>query len=466
MRSLPSRLPKSRRRSPTARLTPFYLVGLTACWLLVLSCGSGGGRPTTPEEVGERQPNLTPAERPYLADPMEGYPLVVSPVVEEELRAAHEGLLALGDADGARALATEWLATDPGLHPAHVLAAQADFAAGLEAEALERVRPVVEELPGYIAAALLLGRLEERRGEALEAFRAFRAVGAVNRLAADRVTELGPMALEQVGDQIAESLARGRLDLAEEALAELREWAPAAEPTLEAAIAVAVGQGDPEAELEALRELSMLRPDDRTVQERRGDLELEAGEPGRGLEIFETLAEAHPDDSELADKLAFAKFRWRLTLLPDRVQQVAGLPELERGDYAVLLYWLLPSVRYGRPARTRIAADILDDPRREEIARVVNLDLMDVDERLHRFSPADPVRRVTVLASQLDVLESAERPRVCVQDFPDRPSIDTVCTTAVRCTLLDRVEDCLPQATVSGREALDLLRRTLELVAR
>lgn len=437
-----------------------------AAWLLVLSCASEGRRPpTTPEEVGERQPNLTPVERPYLVDPLEGYPLVVSPVAMEELRAAHRSLLSLGDADGAHAVATRWRTTDPGLHPATVLAAQADFAAGLESQALECVRPVVEELPDYVAAALLLGRLEERRGDPLAAFRAFRAVGAINRLAADRVAELGPKALEAVRYRVTESLTRGRLDSAEEALAELREWAPTAGPTLEAAIEVAAARGDIEAELQALRELSLLRPDDRVLQERRADLELESGNPGSGLEIFETLARAHPQDEELADKLSFAKFRWRLTLLPERVQQVAGLPELERGDYAVLLYWLLPSVRYGRPARTRIAADVLDDPRREEVARVVNLDLMDVDETLHRFSPTDPVQRVTVLASQLRVLENAERPRVCVQGIPGRPSIGTVCETAVRCTLLERVEDCLPQATVSGREALDFLRRTLELAA-
>jgi len=411
-----------------------------------------------------RLPNLSSEELPYLVDPLRGYPLVVPPSVEEALHSGHTALLA-GDADRAVSIAGGELALDPGLHPAQVLWAQADFATGRESEALARVRPVVEELPGYTAAGRLLGRLEERRGEAEEAYRVFRTLAASDPLAVARATELEPQALASVRERVTESLGRGRLDQAEAALELLRSWAPEEVPTLEAAAELAAARGDAEEELVALRPLSLRRPGDRVLQERRADLELETGEPGRGLEIFESLAAAYPEDESLADKLAYAKFRWRLTLMPESVQEVAGRPELERGDYAVLLYWLLPSVRYGEPARPRIAADILDDPRREEIARVINLGLMEVDETLHRFTPEEPVSRTTVLASQLEVLVAAEPPLACVQDLADRPSVERVCTTAVRCTLLERVEDCLPRAPVSGREALELLRRTLELIS-
>lgn len=427
------------------------------------ACATGGGRPAAPPT--EPLPNLTAAERPYLADPLRGYPLVVTAEVEAALRAGHRALIGEADTDRARTVAREQLEADPGLHPAQVLWAQVEYAKGAVREARRRIRPVTEELPGYLAAQLLRGRVEERLGEPVEAYRAFRTVAADSALASDRAAELEPRALERLGERVAEALERGRLDEATTALDQLRSWAPSSIPALEAEADLAAARGDAETELEALRRLTQLRPDDRALQERRADLELEAGEPGRGLEIFESLAVAYPRDESLAEKLAYAKFRWRLTLMPETVQELARRPELQRGDYAVLLYWLLPSVRYGKPERARIAADILDDPRRDEIARVINLDLMEVDETLHRFSPLESVSRETVLAGQLEVLARAEPPVACVQGLAPEPSTDSVCATAVRCGLIERVEDCLPEAPVSGREALELLRRTLDLTS-
>lgn len=468
MRSPPlPRVRKASRRARSARPSQTLLTGLTAVLVVAFggACGTGARGPSTAPEEIPRLPNLTAGERPYLVDPLSGYPLVIPVEVEEGLRAGYQALVTTGDAAAARAAAAERLALDPGLHPAQVLWAQADYAEGLERESLERVRPVAAELPEYVAAQLLRGRAEERVGDVVEAYRAFISVAADDPLAADRASELRPEALDGLVRRVREALRRQRLDDAEEALAQLREWAPDAAPTLEAAAAAAAAREDDEAELAALRGLSELRPDDRALQERRADLELAVGEPGRGLEIIESLVAAHPEDGSLSEKLAYAKFRWRLTLLPEPVQTLAERAELERGDFAVLLYWLVPSVRYGKPDRPRIAADILDDPRREEIARVINLGLMEVDETLHRFSALEPVSRKTVLASQLEVLASTEPPLACARDLPPQPSTEMVCTSALRCGLLPRVEDCLPGAPVSGREALGLLRRTLELTS-
>ena len=426
------------------------------------ACGSGVRGPSTAPEEIPRLPNLTAEERPYLVDPLAGYPLVVPVEVEDALRMGHRALVTAGDAEAARVAAGERLAIDPGLHPAQVLWAQADYAEALERQALDRVRPVAAELPEYVAAQLLRGRAEERIGDIVEAWRAFASIAAVRPLAADRASELRSQALDGLVQRVREAVDRYRLEDAEQALEQLREWAPEAAPTFEAAAELAAAREDDEAELAALRGLSERLPEDRRVQERRAELELEVGEPGRGLEIIESLAAAHPDDDSLREKLADAKFRWRLTLLPEPVQKVAERAELERGDFAVLLYWLVPSVRYAQPDRPRIAADILDDPRREEIARVINLGLMEVDETLHRFSALEPVSRETVLASQLQILAFSEPPLACVRELPPEPSTETVCRSAVRCGLLERMEDCLPGAPVSGREALELLRRTLE----
>ena len=72
---------------------------------------------------------------------------------------------------------------------------------------------------------------------------------------------------------------------------------------------------------------------------------------------------------------------------------MAAKPEINKGELAVLLFWLVPDVRNSRPTAGRIATDVLDNPHHEEIVRVVNLGLMDVDPTLHRFSPGAAVRR-------------------------------------------------------------------------
>lgn len=430
--------------------------------LLLAACGSGAPRPVAVPEPAAL-PHLEEADRAFLVDPLLGYPLVVPPQAEAALDAGHLSLMQDGDAEAARNVAEQLLAGDPGLHPARVLRAQVAFARGDLDLAAEEVRPVVEELPGYTAARLLAGRTFEELGRPLEAFAQYRAVSESVPAAARRAEELRDRALGQLTREVADELERGRPDRARRALERLELYAPGEEETLGAAAAVARARGDVSAELEALRQLIRLRPDDRELEMRLGDLELDAGDPRRGLEIFERLAEASPGDPDLTSRLGLAKLRWRMTLLPDRVQQLARKPELERGDFATLLYWLLPSVRYGNPERARIAADILDDPRREEIARVVNLELMEVDENVHRFRPEQPVRREEVLEAQLAVLAGAEPPLACARDLPGEPSMSRVCELAARCGLLATPEDCFPDAPVSGREALELLQRTLEL---
>ena len=128
------------------------------------------------------------------------------------------------------------------------------------------------------------------------------------------------------------------------------------------------------------------------------------GDPGAGLKIVQDLAARNPGDPDLARSLEAAKFRWRLSQLPKDVQGVASKPELNKGDLSVLLYWLAPQVRNSRPTAGRIATDVLDHPHREEIVRVVNLGLMEVDPTQHRFYPGSPVRRGQALRVVLRTL--------------------------------------------------------------
>ncbi|HLE83713.1 MAG TPA: hypothetical protein VJG13_05190, partial [Thermoanaerobaculia bacterium] len=218
--------------------------------------------------------------------------------------------------------------------------------------------------------------------------------------------------------------------------------------------------------LAAVARLLARAPERPELLVRRAELELEVGDASAGLQILQRLADQNPGDRALQEQLEQAKFRWRLSLLPGHVREIANRSELTRGDFATLVHWLIPRVRTARPPAGRIAVDILEHPRREEIARVVNLGLMDVDATLHTFSPERPVRRTTALLALLRAIEALAPPAACLPSPLGRsPSQETVCSAAARCRLVSDPGDCLSGATLSGPQALELLRRALQLFA-
>ncbi|HBL26670.1 MAG TPA: hypothetical protein DD490_07535 [Acidobacteria bacterium] len=397
----------------------------------------------------------------YLADPLEGYAQEIDPTRADELRVAHRALVRESDVAGARDAAAGLLDIDAALPPAHVLAAQADFAEGLHRAVVDRLLPVGDRLPTYVAGQLLLGRAAEELGDVALAYAAYRAIGTRQPLALQRLGELHPRAVEILAHRLQEGLRTGKLDEAQKNLDLLQSWAPSELATLEGARSVAVAKGDEVAELAAVQLLAARRPADREILERRVELELAVGDPSQGLQIAQGLAAEHPDDAAAARLLDAARYRWRLSMLPQAVQDVAAHPDLDRADFAVLLYWLVPDVRYARPSAGRIATDVLDHPRQEEIVRVVNLGLMDVDATLHHFSPSAPLRRSGALRVLLRTLASFGEGLSCLDGAAAQSS---VCAGALGCDLLLSDEECRPGEALSGGAAVELIRRTLKLL--
>lgn len=445
-----------KRRLPIRPGAVLLGAGVAAA-LSIAGCATGGG-PAVPER------RLPPEDQRYVLPPLTGYPLTVPLSIEAELNGAAARLSDSRAWSEVRQRAEALLAENPGLHPAIVLAAQVDFAERRHAEALERLRPVNDELPAYDAARMLTGRVAEALGDVPLAYGSFSAVADRRELAAARAAQLHERAVEIVSNRVHDALGRGRLDEAAEDVEQLVAWAPGEAPTLRAQRAYAVAGGDLESELTALRQLSRLEPRDRALQERTAELEVEVGEPATGLRLFQALAARYPEDPELAEKLAEAEFVWRLTNVPDEAKRLIELSELTRGDFAAILYWLFPDIRYGRTAGGRIANDIFDHPAREQIVRVVNMELMRVDQRLHSFEPDRPVSRLEALESFLGLLHRRATGVACLGTFDPRLNLSTgaVCETAARCGLIEETAACFPGASLSGAAAARMSRRTLE----
>ncbi len=375
------------------------------------------------------------------------------------------GALRLGeDLAAVETTGREVLADDPGFHPAAVLLAQVEYLRREDGAAMELLQPVVGELPDYQAAQLLFGRVAERSGDLPAAFEAF--ARAAGERAAERSEELRPRAIELVSGRLRDAISRGRLEDAEGHYAWLDEWAAGSFEALEGKRLVAVERGDFEAELEAVRQLTELTGE-RRYRQRSAELEVEIGDLRSGLEALEALAREFPDDPQLAESHEQAEFLWRLRLLPPEVQDIGRKVEIDRADVSSLLYWLIPRVRYSQITNPPIAADILDHPRRDVILRVLDLGLMEIDETLHRFDPAAPASRMVVLKAQLALLDASPQRLSCLGDgevFELDRSWSTLCSHAARCRLIPEAADCRAAERISGSEALELFRKTLNLL--
>jgi hypothetical protein len=393
-------------------------------------------------------------------DPLEGYTREADPQLRDRLEGVWHDLLDTGDTEGARRASAEMLEASPDFLPAQVLAAQVDFATGENTHVVERLLPVGDVLPTYTASQLLIGRAAERLGDVALSYSAYRSVAARSSLALKRAGELHPRAMEIVSHRLDESLKAQKVDEAQKQLSLLQSWGPSETITLEAARKVALARNDRAAELAAVKEIAARSPGDRTLLERRADLELEVGDPSAGLKIVQDLAAREPKDPALAQKLESAKFRWRLSQLPRDIQEIAAKPELNRGDLAVLLYWLVSQVRNSLPTAGRIATDVLDNAHREEIVRVVNLGLMDVDATQHRFYPGSSVRRGQALRVVVRTLARFGAAS-CANGNAEGGDI---CDVSSGCGLLTSGEDCEASAPLSGAAGVEILRRSLKLL--
>jgi tetratricopeptide (TPR) repeat protein len=434
--------------------------------LLSLACSSVAPPPPAPPAPAAEPLPVGPGDRSYLVDPLEGYAHAGESPLEGELRSAWRQLLEAGDIGGVRQAAAALHASDPEFPPALVLAAQVDLvagaagAAGSDRAVVDRLLPLADAQPNYTACQLLLGRAAEHLDDIALAYASFRAIAARSALALKRAGEMHPRAMEIVANRLHEAVAGARLEEAERHLGLLRSWGPAELATLEGARDLAVAKGDRPAELAAVRQLAQRRPGERALLERRSDLELEVGDPGTGLKIVQDLAARNPSDPSLPPKVERAKFRWRLSQLPRRVQAVAAQPEIDRADLAILLYWLVPEVRNSRPTGGRIATDVLDHPGQEEIVRVVNLELMDVDSTLHRFFPSSPVR----LPFALRVVQRVAARFGDSGECGRGAAAAGVCDFAVLCGLTGAEDDCKASGPLSGGEAVELIRKALALL--
>jgi tetratricopeptide (TPR) repeat protein len=447
-----------RRCFPRASGRHAGFLGLVVFALLIGSgCASGDARAPVRRTV---PPNA------FLLPPADGWAGALGAAQRQALADGFTALARDGEPAAARAAADALLRQTPNFPPALVLAAQTELVENSPLEARKLLETWVGGQPGYRAARLLWARVLELGGDPAGAHAEYRDLAADLPIATERARATREPAVAAAQTALAAALAAGRIDDARTWADRIGQWeSPDSTVAFEARLAVARAAEDEPAELDALRGLRARGRSDRELLERLATLELEHGDADEGLHLLEGLVADAPDDQSLRSQLAAAQLRFRLRLLPENVQKLAARPELSRGDFAALIYWMVPGVRLqSSGGGVRIASDVIDHVWQQEIIRVVNKGLMRVDSTMHRFEPDRPITRAEALHSALEV--AASRPGgECAQGIAASPSpgAGSLCETATRCAILAEVAECLPQGRLSGGEALGIVGRALSL---
>ena len=256
---------------------------------------------------------------------------------------------------------------------------------GDPAGAVDGLRALVEESPGYAAAWLTLSEAAERAGDGATALAAARRGAALWGSPAwrARVTRLED-------ELIGEPLARGR------------EALEAGDAPGAASLAEEVLEVDPaNREARLLRARAALDQDDGATVESvleplgddpealllRGRLAERRHRWMEAYRLYEALPPDHPLRESSMDR---AKYAWRVSNLPPWVQEALRSPALTRAQLAVVLVSLAPQVEARATGTPPLLSDIVDLPSQREIVTAVRAGLLDADTLEHTFRPGDP----------------------------------------------------------------------------
>lgn len=419
--------------------------------LAVAGCAGFGARPT----------GVPSAERAYLLSPLEGWKGELSSDLSLWIYEQHRDLVEKGEELEVLNQAMAMRERSPEFAPAAVLEAEVRYLNARYTMVTDLLEPVVSRYPEYVAAQVLYGRAAERSDRVEAAVRAYAAAAPRSGVAAERLAALRAPVLERLEARFDDELAAGRSEEAAKILDEMAALGPAEERMQAWRERLAALTADPTRRLTLLRELAPSAEADTEAVRQRIELELEVGDVATAVDLAEALSTRRPEDSGARELLDRARFQWRLSLLPGEVGALIRRPELSRADYAVMLYWLFPGVRYGHPSEARIATDVIDDPRRSQIVRVINLGLIDIDPTVHRFYPEAPLRRGVALGALLALLAASPTGGSCLPAGEVPGAASLLCEAAADCGLLVEPAECLPEAGVSGAQAVELIRRGL-----
>lgn len=387
----------------------------------------------------------------YLIDPRTGFTGTMAAPVAQRFEAAWRHALARNDAEAQRALA-ELRLRAPDLLPATLLEAFLAIRDARYEDARRLLARVRERDPDNLVARVYDAEMAYRERQTRIAYDLYRQIAALPdapESARERVTELE-------GALFNELYAAAQTAPPAEAVRLLREAltfnAGAVEPRIRLSQTLVAQQQFEEARRELEPLLSSI-PDRPEVQEILAEIDVGRGRYQEAIVRYDRLAR-RTKEPRYAQRLEQIKSDWSAANMPAHYRAALDSIALTRADFAVLLYWTVPSVRFAQNLGSpQIAVDIEDVAGREEIIRAIALGLYEVDPVTRRVSPYRTVTasRLSHLLERVLILRGA----TCARGV----HADDVLAT---CGVTDPLATYPPDAAVTGVDA----RKALEQVAK
>ncbi len=413
------------------RLTKSYLL---AAALVLAACTATAPPPPVVAPQGEDR---------YLIDPRTGFTAPLPPAAAQKLENAWRYALAGNETEAQRNLA-ELRTRAPGLEPATLIEA---FLAirGARYEDARRLLAGVD--PEGLVARVYQAEIAYRENETRIAYDLYRQLAALPEAptaARERLTELEGLLFNELYASAQAAAPADAVRLLREALA---FNAGAIEPRIMLSQKLVEQRQFDEARRE-LEPLLNSAPDRPEVQEILAEVDIGRGRYQEAIVRYDRLAK-RTKEPRYAQRLEQIKNEWSAANMPAHYRTAADSLAVTRSDFAVLLYWTVPSVRFARNLGSpQIAVDIEDVAGREEIIRALAMGLYDVDPVTRRVSPYRTLTasRVSSLLARVLVLRGA----ACARGG------------LAACGVKDPLATYAPDAAVTGAD----LRAALEQVAK
>ena len=422
----------------------WLLVCLTAS-LVVAGCAGTGGPPPATAPQGENR---------FFTDPRIGAPAPADASLDRRFDAAWRFFLA-SDYTNARARVDDLLRRDANYAPAQALAAAIDFRQGRTDAARAALASLSQRYPDWPAPVQFQAEIALADHQTRQAWETYRALASR--------PDAQPIVRERLSDvekRYFDELYHSALSASDaDAVAALRQAlivspnASGARVLLAQKLIAMKQYDDARAALDPL--VNSGDADRSDVQEALAEIEIGRGNYEQAIVRYDRLARRE-SDPRFARRLEQIKEQWNAINMPPQFQRAIASDSLTRSDFAVLLYWLVPSVRFAQDVGTPpIAIDLNDTPGRDEIVRAIALGILQVDPITRRVGPANPVD--DAMLERLVSRTLAVRGAACARGVPS-DSILQAC--GVKTGLLN------PDAPVTGHDASATLQQVATILAR
>ncbi|HJW94612.1 MAG TPA: tetratricopeptide repeat protein [Thermoanaerobaculia bacterium] len=385
---------------------------------LFLACPSATVPPPIVEPQGDAR---------FLIDPRSGFNQPAPPQFENAWRY----FLAGNELETQKAIAQM-----PGYAPAMLLQAAMDVRAGKLDEASARI----SQLPSWTASNVYAAEIALARGDVRGALRMYQQIANPPEISVTRVADLRKRLFDQlVADNSVASLR--------EAL-QLEPNATAARMLLVQKLLATKSWDEARHELDPILNTAEVdRPD---VQEALAEIEVGRGLYQQAIVRYDRLVK-RTNEPRYLTRLNAIKEQFALANMPPQYQRAMESDAITRADFATLLYWKVPSIRFAQNVGAPMIAVDLDTDviGREEMIRAIALGIFPVDAITRRASPNASLSAIATARAAARAL--AVRGAACVREGGNDPQ-----KVLAACGINDPTIGTTADAPVTGRFAADM----------